>query len=227
MNTSFNQVAFFLSFFSCFVKKQNISTPSGSLGQELYELLKTGEMRPEQLLPLQSIWTSEDEYVQSLLAFVTGSDILKNLCGGVHILDFLTREPDLYATVLPQSWRMWFEYVSVEDLLDLLLHEDLAKFQHEDHDALFPCSRVAVPAPPRSLVEYVSNVRKHCLRRDFDGQHSKVPPMHRQVSVGMKPKKIHEVSNFAAFIDKLSRHTCNEHDDAPSIVDFGSGQNCK
>src|SRR5690242_15285297 len=79
-------------------------------------------------LPLDPSWTSEDDYVQSVLAFATTSDIFRNLCGGVHILDFLTREPDLYTTVLPQEWREWFELVDIGRVLDLLMHDDLAKY---------------------------------------------------------------------------------------------------
>ena len=182
-------------------------------------------MRPKQLLPLESSWSSEEEYVESLLAFVTGSDVLKNLCGGVHVLDFLTREPDLYSTVLPEAWRTWFEKMSIEDVLDFLLREDLSRFQNQAENILFSSSQHAVPVPPISLLEYVIAVRKHCLRREFDGQNDYDPPLPRQVAVGMKPKKIHEVSNLAAFIDRLSRHLCSDKEDTPSIVDFGSGQN--
>src|SRR5450759_2250613 len=79
-------------------------------------------------LPIDPDWDNDDSYVSSLLSFATSSDIFRNLCGGIHILDFLTREPDLYNTVLPRKWRDWFDIVTINDVLDLLLHEDLQQF---------------------------------------------------------------------------------------------------
>ena len=49
--------------------------------------------------------------------------------------------------------------------------------------------------------------------------------MPRHMSVGMKPKKIHEVSNFAAYVDSLANKVSSKLDDSFSLVDFGSGQN--
>ncbi|EGR49549.1 uncharacterized protein TRIREDRAFT_3501 [Trichoderma reesei QM6a] len=64
------------------------------------------------------------------------------------------------------------------------------------------------------------------LRRDFTPRVQKLPVLPRTVSVGMKPKKIHEVVNFADYVDSLSedirQQTGNE---ISHFVDFGSGQN--
>lgn len=50
--------------------------------------------------------------------------------------------------------------------------------------------------------------------------------MLRHLAVGMKPKKAHEVAEFAAYVDELAKEVEAETDGTePSIVDFGSGQN--
>ena len=150
----------------------------------------------------------------SLLSFATSSDIFRNLCGGIHILDFLTREPDLYTRVLSQDWRDWFDRVSIDDMLDFLLREDLQQFIPE------------AGKPPSSLIEYVDTIRRHCLLRQPVPARDTIETLPRRIAVGMKPKKLHEVSKFAAYIDKLSADLA-ESTGQPisSIVDFGSGQN--
>ena len=174
-------------------------------------------------LPLDPIWPDEDAYVASLLSLTTGSDIFRNLCGGIHILDFLTREPDLYTTVLPQEWRGWFELVNIEDVLDLLLRKNLHQCST---DTLNGETESALPEHPQSLVEYVDTIRRHCLLRNYELVSEQIETMPRHIAVGMKPKKIHEVSNFAAYVDKLSMDLARSKDCSISgIVDFGSGQN--
>lgn len=185
-------------------------------------------MPPRRPLPVGEEWSDEDSYVESLLTFATSSDILRNLCGGIHILDFLTRKPDLYSTVLPQDWRDWFKSVEIDDVLDYLLRNNIKALLAEARgggkgDLL----------PPISLLEYVQDVRRHCLARDFeplcdpqDNQSHPLKPLPRQIAVGMKPKKMHEVQNFARYVDKLSADIALENEWAIShVVDFGSGQN--
>lgn len=168
-------------------------------------------------------WKSEDEYVQSLLTFVTTSDLFHNLCGGIHILDFLTREPDLYTTVLPQEWREWFDLVPIDDILELLLRLDIEGLQKQPRETTEPFQNV--PLPPQSLLEYISTVRKHLLGRDFSPVSDDIADLPRHVAVGMKPKKIHEVVNFAAYVGELSAELSDRFQEPVSVVDFGSGQN--
>ncbi|KIW18192.1 hypothetical protein PV08_02480 [Exophiala spinifera] len=170
-------------------------------------------------LPLHEMWKSEDEYVESLLSFATGSDLFRNLCGGVHILDFLTREPDLYTYVLPQDWRDWFELVSIDDVLDLLMRADLSKFKSGS------VQTESIPSPPQSLLEYIDTVRTHSLRRDFRPVSDNIADMPRHIAVGMKTKKAHEVTNFAAYVGSLSAEVSERLGQPVSVVDFGSGQN--
>jgi Methyltransferase domain len=179
---------------------------------------------PGQSLPLDSFWADEDSYVRSLLCFATTSELFRNLCGGVHILDFLTREPDLYKTVLPQEWRDWFNQVDVHDVLQLILREDLellvsSPSQKSWHNG---------PIPPQSLVVYALTIRRHCLLRSYiptpPGPDSKAMP--RRLAAGMKPKKVHEVQHFSAYVDRLSLLVAEETGKPVSgLVDFGSGQN--
>src|SRR5437773_7308225 len=82
-------------------------------------------MAPQMPLPLQEQFSDVDTYMESLLSFATSSELFIQLCGGVHILDFYIREPDLYSAILPLSWRDWFKAVAMRDLLDLLMRERL------------------------------------------------------------------------------------------------------
>ena len=195
-------------------------------------------------LPYPAGHDSAESYVESLLTFITSSVLLQTLCGGVHILDFLTLEPDLYTTILPEEWRQWFLNFDVSDILDLLMREDIdqlvdvtdGKLSSDEPAAQLSSSSSKAgwrggPQPPLSLLQFVSSVRKHTLDRTFydeskDPSSNKPPPLSRHIAVGMKPKKTHEVENFAAFIDGL---TTDISKDASSrithLVDFGSGQN--
>ncbi|EXJ60466.1 hypothetical protein A1O7_04619 [Cladophialophora yegresii CBS 114405] len=182
--------------------------------------------RPGRLrLPLDPAWKSEDEYVQSVLTFATTSDLFRNLCGGVHILDFLTREPDLYTTVLPPEWRDWFEQVDIDRVLDLLMRDDLARYVDADQES--QNSDTTTPRPPASLVDYISTIRKHSLKRTFTPPSDDISELPPHVAVGMKTKKVHEVTNIAAYVGQLCDEFSSQHPDQEplTVVDFGSGQN--
>ncbi|KAF2455569.1 methyltransferase domain-containing protein [Lineolata rhizophorae] len=186
-------------------------------------------------LPLPPGWTDADVFVDSLLAFGTSSLLLRTLCGGVHILDFFTRSPSLYETVLPAEWHAWLDEHDVMDLLDLLMREDLGPFDGrgsagEDHDTGVENAETRTwrggAVPPLSLIEYIKDIRRHTLRRDgaairSPGQRvggnsndnninegnsvNKHPPLPRNVAVGMTLKKQHEVSHFASYVASLQR----------------------
>lgn len=201
-------------------------------------------------LPLHQYFSDTETYINSLLTFVTSSEIFKTLCGGVHILDFLTKEPDLYVSVLPQQWRTWFFHHEISDILDLLMREDIESLQQLthlgtafDHDYA-PLGNESNgnhatqwrghPLPPSGLLNYIQQIRRHSLNRTFDlkgktgasGIASKITALTRNVSVGMKPKKVHEVEHFASFIDNLSSTIDNTSSyNITHLVDFGSGQN--
>ncbi|KAK5081890.1 hypothetical protein LTR16_008364, partial [Cryomyces antarcticus] len=86
-------------------------------------------MGSEKPLPLSDAFTSAEDYVNSLLDFATSSELLQTLCGGVHILDFFTRSPNLYSVVLPQAWREWFKTQDIMEILELLMQKDLSQFE--------------------------------------------------------------------------------------------------
>jgi len=181
-------------------------------------------MGPEQPLPLPREFTDSDIYVDSLLNFGTSSQLLQTLCGGVHILDFFTRSPDLYTLVLPEVWRDWFKSVDIADILDILIREDLDVF----HDNTTRRWR-EYPSPPSGLVDYIKEVRKHLLDRNFrpvaettGSKHT----MNHLVAMGMSVKKVHEVDYFTRYIDKLTSDIDRETSQhVTHLVDFGSGQN--
>lgn len=192
-------------------------------------------------LPLSPNFDSVDAYVESLLSFVTSSELFRTLCGGVHILDFLTKEPDLYAAALPEEWRTWFQLHDVPAILDLLMKEDndLLDYLKNSIDTLSSEEKGTAliwrggPCPPTSLLEYIQMIRRHALNRHFrPPDASDAPPtaetgpLPRHVAVGMKPKKIHEVENFVRYINRLTADidTIGLHE-ITHIVDFGSGQN--
>lgn len=179
-------------------------------------------------LPLSDEWKDPDEYVQALLSFATESVMFMNLCGGVHILDFLTRDPDLYESLLPQDWRSFFEHHDIHSILQLLLREDIGPLCE-------PAETNAGPEngrtwnggafPPASLLEYIRDIRRFSLRREFTTPENSQPlPSH--IAMGMNKKKKHEVEQFSRYVASLSE-TVNESRGEPlsHIVDFGSGQN--
>ncbi|KXJ92698.1 methyltransferase domain-domain-containing protein [Microdochium bolleyi] len=179
-------------------------------------------MRPQKPLPYPELWANTEEYVENLLEFATTSDLFQILCGGVHILDFFTSEPGLFHTVIPEEWRMYLIQTDPMRFLDLLMRDDL-----DNGATLGTVESDGASPPPESLIIYIRQIRKFSLARDFSArQQHKLPKLTRPVSVGMKPKKVHEVSNFAYYVDQLAENI------SPSLggnithfVDFGSGQN--
>jgi Methyltransferase domain len=182
-------------------------------------------MGPEKPLPFPNVHDSVDDYVEALLTFVSESDMIHTLCGGVHILDFLTREPDHFSTILPQEWRQWLVQVPIPDLLDLLLREDISPLaktsksegaRWRDH-----------PTPPATLLEYILNIRNLCLDRVFvPNLEITSKKLSNTLAMGMKPKKAHEVEHFASYVDSLMTDIANTtNHDITHILDFGSGQN--
>jgi hypothetical protein len=183
-------------------------------------------MGPDSPLPVPAEFSNVDEYVDSLLEFTTSSWLLQTLCGGVHILDFYTRAPDLYSTILPESWRTWFKDRNIMDVLDLLMREHLDQFKTEDPDFTWRNG----PRPPEELLQYIRDVRKHLLGREFpppnSGLKSEKPSIARHISIGMKVKKVHEVDNFARYVDRLTADiAASGKKEITHLVDFGSGQN--
>ncbi|KAG9240041.1 methyltransferase domain-containing protein [Calycina marina] len=167
-------------------------------------------MAPTTPLPFSSEFCSTDEYVDSLLRFSAASSVFQTLCGGVHILDFFTREPSLYHRVVPEDWREWLIARESMDLLDFLIRDDISKPLDD--------------SPPDSLVLYIQEIRKHSLRRTVERTQSTTKlPVH--VAVGMIPKKIHEVANFADYVVKVADSLSGDDDEITHFVDFGSGQN--
>ncbi|KAL8707328.1 MAG: hypothetical protein Q9225_007774 [Loekoesia sp. 1 TL-2023] len=191
-------------------------------------------MAPLKSLPFPSNFASTDAYVESLLVFVTSSELFQKLCGGVHILDFLTQDPDLYTTLFPKEWRQFFDLIDISDILDLLMRVDLATLNMseigsdpEETSSTYYSGSI----PPASLVEYIRHVHSHSLDRNIKSSRLKQFPLSdnvlaKHVAVGMKPKKIHEVSNLAVYVDNLAVELSSEHSCQVShFVDFGSGQN--
>ncbi|KAI0205121.1 hypothetical protein F4808DRAFT_448211 [Astrocystis sublimbata] len=153
-----------------------------------------------------------EDYVDNLLQFVTSSDTFQVLCGGVHILDFYTSEPGLFSAAVPNEWQPWLLQCDPMKLLSILMREDL--------DALED------PQPPESLLKYISDVRRFSLAREYPSREERLPKLTWQMSVGMKPKKIHEVRNFAHYVDQLASDLESNFDsNITHFVDFGSGQN--
>jgi len=197
-------------------------------------------------LPLSSQFINPEDYVESLLSFTTSSELFQTLCGGVHVLDFLTKEPDFYSSILPLKWREWFLLHDVSLILDLLMREDavvIESLRASSDDSTLAVKDSTVfdwenePCPPSSLLDYIQIIRKHALNQDFkshnrtvngkpDGPVSRQNPLPRHVAVGMKPKKVHEVQNFAQYIHDLVEDIDASHSHKIThLVDFGSGQN--
>ncbi|CRG87560.1 hypothetical protein PISL3812_04578 [Talaromyces islandicus] len=189
-------------------------------------------MGPAVPLPLSDEWDDDvDSYIDALLSFATTTPLFLNLCGGVHILDFLTSDPDLYTTLLPDDWRRFFAQHELYDILDLLLKEDVAHFPAEEDDSAVNEKEINWkngPPPPPSLVRYIRDIRRLSLKREFTpvapaNQPSAIP---RRVAVGMKSKKLHEVEHFSKYVDLFATNVSRTRNEPVThIVDFGSGQN--
>ncbi|PYI29792.1 hypothetical protein BP00DRAFT_427180 [Aspergillus indologenus CBS 114.80] len=181
-------------------------------------------------LPLADEWTDPDAYVEALISFATNSDIFRHLCGGVHILDFLTREPDLYTSLLPENWRTFFDQHDVQDILDLLLRDDLQPLfdQHAGTGSEQGADARGWRGgglPPLDFLEYIHQIRRLSLGRDFTPSQPGTPVIPRHIAVGMNVKKYHEVAHFSKYVDKLCTTVDEQRGDAIThIVDFGSGQ---
>lgn len=170
---------------------------------------------PERPLPHHEGFASAEAYVDELLNFSSTSDLFQILCGGVHVLDFFTREPSLFYATLPEEWHPFLLSCDIMRLLDLLLRDDLNS----------PATDMEI-LPPHSLIAYVKSIRRLSLRRDHDARAAKLPALPRPVAVGMKPKKVHEVTSFADYVQTLSDNVQSETGTGIShFVDFGSGQN--
>lgn len=114
------------------------------------------------------------------------------------------------------------------DILDLLMREDLSQFDHQQGESSE--SWRDGPAPPEDLLNYIKTVRKHLLMRDFPPPGSGLKPQKaaipRHIALGMKVKKVHEVDNFARYVDRLtSEIAASDKKPITHLVDFGSGQN--
>ncbi|TVY35266.1 Methyltransferase-like protein [Lachnellula subtilissima] len=169
-------------------------------------------MPPIKVIPFADDFASADEYVDSLLRFSAASTIFQTLCGGVHILDFFTREPSLYHKVIPEEWRSWLLAQGSMDLLNLLMRDDLEQPRTDE--------------PPESLIMYIREIRKHSLQRTVTSRDQSEPKLPRHVAVGMIPKKVHEVANFADYVVRVADDvSAKSGKEITHFVDFGSGQN--
>ncbi|KAI7368606.1 hypothetical protein KC336_g21094, partial [Hortaea werneckii] len=110
-------------------------------------------MGPDRPLPYNDTFPSTEAYVDSLVNLVGSHDLLRTLCGGVHILDFYTSDPPLFERILPQEWRDFFAQCEVQDVLDLLMSENLDQFETNDR---WQRETRELPLPPKSLLEYIA-----------------------------------------------------------------------
>ncbi|EPE10114.1 hypothetical protein F503_05209 [Ophiostoma piceae UAMH 11346] len=187
-------------------------------------------MRPAKDLPYADEFTSADDYVEKLLHYVSTTPIFQTLAGGVHIMDFYTTDPGLFYSVVPADWHSFLLDRAPMELLDFLLRDDI--------DAAVRTAEASsrVPPPP-SLVKYVKDIRRFSLKRGLDNAVSgaksgpaktkSVEPLPRKITMGMNVKKIHEVTQFSAYIEQLADSVSNESPATPitHLVDVGSGQN--
>ncbi|KAL8383121.1 hypothetical protein RB595_006739 [Gaeumannomyces hyphopodioides] len=189
-------------------------------------------MKPRKLLPISDDFSSEDEYVDQLLHFVANTEIFQILCGGVHVLDFFTSEPGFYYAAIPQEWQAFLIQCEPMALLGLLMRDDLDAVPTGDGEggSSSSSSLYGGMAPPQSLIQYIRDIRRLSLRRDLPPERAAAAPtLPRNIAIGMKPKKVHEVASFADYVDRLARDHCGGGGDdgqgVTHLVDFGSGQN--
>ncbi|KAJ5164254.1 uncharacterized protein N7500_006084 [Penicillium coprophilum] len=197
----------------------------GSDAAKIHNAVVKQELRDKRL---HAAWEHPDAYVEALLGFSTTSVLFMNLCGGVHMVDFLTREPDLYTQTLPKEWISFFEQHDVQDIIRLLLREDIEHLGGAAEPSLDQRRGTwnGGAFPPQTLLEYISNVRLLTLQREMCPSSPERVELPKQVAMHMNRKKVHEVQCFSQHVASLSE-TVNKHRGEPvtHIVDFGSGQN--
>ncbi|KAJ5469123.1 hypothetical protein N7475_006875 [Penicillium sp. IBT 31633x] len=179
-------------------------------------------------LPISGAWEHHDAYIEALLGFTTTSVLFMNLCGGVHMVDFLTREPDLYTQVLPKDWIFFFEQHDTQDIIRLLLREDIEHLRGADESSVDQSSGTwnGGAFPPQSLLDYIFNIRLLTLQREMHISSSKRVELPKQVAMHMNRKKAHEVECLSQHLASLSDTvTTRRGEPVTHIVDFGSGQN--
>ncbi|KGO71468.1 hypothetical protein PEX1_081190 [Penicillium expansum] len=179
-------------------------------------------------LPISGAWEHPDAYIEALLRFSTTSVLFMNLCGGVHMVDFLTREPDLYTEILPKDWIYFFEQHDIQNIIRLLLREDIDHLRGAGEPSVDQSSGTwnGGEFPPQSLLEYISNVRLLTLQREMCISSSKRIELPKQVAMHMNRKKVHEVECFSQHVASLSDTVSKRRGEPVThIVDLGSGQN--
>ncbi|KAJ5506924.1 hypothetical protein N7453_005881 [Penicillium expansum] len=179
-------------------------------------------------LPISGAWKHPDAYIEALLRFSTTSVLFMNLCGGVHMVDFLTREPDLYTEILPKDWIYFFEQHGIQNIIRLLLREDIDHLRGAGEPSVDQSSGTwnGGKFPPQSLLEYISNVRLLTLQREMCISSSKRIELPKQVAMHMNRKKVHEVECFSQHVASLSDTVSKRRGEPVThIVDLGSGQN--
>ncbi|EJP64310.1 uncharacterized protein BBA_06692 [Beauveria bassiana ARSEF 2860] len=174
-------------------------------------------MPPTKPLPCSDEFATPEEYVEELLDFASTSDTWQILCGAVHVVDFFITEPGLFYAALPAEWHAFLLSQDVMRLLDFFVRDnpDTATFADGQ-------------TPPASLTKYIKTIRRLALRRDVKTPAADLPPLTRTVSVGMNPKKVHEVRRFADYVTRLSSDMAagaGDEEEVTHFVDFGSGQN--
>ncbi|KAJ5872414.1 uncharacterized protein N7529_004767 [Penicillium soppii] len=179
-------------------------------------------------IPISGAWENPDAYIKALLRFSTTSVLFMNLCGGVHMVDFLTREPDLYTQILPNEWISFFEQHDVQDIIRLLLREDIEHLRGAGEHSVDQSSRTwnGGAFPPQSLLDYIFDIRQLTIQREMPISSLKMVELPKQVAMHMNKKKVHEVQCFSQHVASLSDTVSKRRGEQVShIVDFGSGQN--
>jgi hypothetical protein len=173
-------------------------------------------MRPKQPLPYSGNFSSAEEYLDRLMEFATSEDMFQILCGGVHILDFFTSEAGLFPAALPQEWHSFLLSIDIMQLVGMLSNEGSG-------DAKLREDQIQ---PPESFLQYARSIRNLSLRRTLLPERLKKPTLPKTISIGMNPKKIHEVVNFADYVETLSDNIASKSGGKIThYIDFGSGQN--
>ncbi|POS85658.1 hypothetical protein EPUL_003223 [Erysiphe pulchra] len=207
-------------------------------------------MAPSSPLPYSSNdFQDANEYVESLLDFCSTSVLFQTLCGGVHILDFYTRQQSAFRSVIPREWHDWLlSRDSTSELLDFLMRRDFCKTSVDGENTggergVNNNNDASAAAAPDTLVDYIRQIRRLSLNQNMSKerqqqqQHQQLPKkklnatkspgnLPRQITVGMVPKKIHEVENFAKYVVRLADDIAMQSGkEITHFVDLGSGQN--
>lgn len=148
-----------------------------------------------------------DDFTQRLASFIDSS-LVRQITGGIHVNDAL-----IYNAwgALPSEWTTYWDTLPYHRIAQHYLIDSI----DEERQAAPPAADA--PKVPASLTKWLEELTSvSLLRQQRSGPKISLP---EALTLHMKPKKIDEVADAAAYISEVCKRDGITH-----IIDMGSGQ---